>query len=244
MARILNIAHRGFSSEYPENTLLAFEQAMNAGADGFECDLRLTADGRVVVFHDDNLKRLCGVSGSIEQMTWPEVQKLRVKLSGKPEDKIPCLEDLLTQFSTTRMNLEIKHSAREAAVVESTLRVLTKIRPQGSILFSSFSVEVLRCLQVMDAHRSLGKLGVLIESRHLDKLPMISKNFKPDTWNVPKQVLKQPWAERWKGQEVPPLWVWTVDEPDEWRACTVSKLPIEAIITNKPAALSDFLRAL
>ena len=70
----LAIAHRGFSSDYPENTSLAFRKAIEAGADGFECDLRLTADGHVVVFHDDDLKRLCGRDGCIEKMNWADIR--------------------------------------------------------------------------------------------------------------------------------------------------------------------------
>src|SRR5258708_5687829 len=112
--KFLNIAHRGFSSEYPENTLLAFSKGLAAGADGFECDLRLTSDGRIVVFHDDTLDRLCGEKGNIESKTFSEVQQLRVKGA----EKIPSLEDLLANFLTTTINLEIKPSARDAVVVE------------------------------------------------------------------------------------------------------------------------------
>ncbi|MBN8554823.1 MAG: hypothetical protein J0L93_05205 [Deltaproteobacteria bacterium] len=239
MKKILNIAHRGYSSAFPENTMLAFDEAMKAGADGFECDLRLTSDGRVVVFHDDSLKRLCGVEGSIEKSTWQDLQNIRVK----KKEKIPLLEEMLSTFLTTRINLEIKASSRDAIVVENVLRVLTKVRPQGEIIFSSFSLDALRSLQVMDGKRNLGRLGILVETKDLSHLEKISNELKPDTWNLPKQVLKSPWGKRWSKENIRPIWTWTLDEPDEWTQVLKSKLPFEAIITNKPAALKSFLKS-
>ncbi len=233
----LNIAHRGLSSQYPENTLLAFEKGMEAGADGFECDLRLTSDGKVVVFHDDDLQRLCGVSGSIEHWTWADIKKLRVN----GLEKIPSLEDVLMHFLTTTINLELKPSSREDVLVEAVLRVLTKARPRGRILFSSFLPGILDCLQKMDENRKMGSLGVLVESRYMEKLPESLERWKPDTWNVPKQILDQPWLERWKSVKIPPLWVWTLDEADQWEEVLHSGLPFEAIITNKSEALATFL---
>ena len=54
---IKNIAHRGFKGKYPENTLLAFEKAIDVGADGVEFDVQLTKDGEVVIIHDETLDR-------------------------------------------------------------------------------------------------------------------------------------------------------------------------------------------
>lgn len=235
--KILNIAHRGFSGAYPENTMRAFDEGLRAGADGFECDLRLTSDGHIVVFHDDDLKRLCNKSGSIETLTLKDVQSLRVF----EKETIPTLDELLTTFATTTINLEIKKSTRDAVVVEQVLRQVTKLRPQGRILFSSFSIEALRALNVMDESRRLGGLGILVESRQIERLPEFSEELRPQTWNVPKQILSAPWFDRWKAISSPPLWVWTLDQPDHWKQVLESKLGFEAIITNQPAALHRFL---
>jgi glycerophosphoryl diester phosphodiesterase len=234
---MLNIAHRGFSSQFPENTLIAFEEAMKIGADGFECDLRLTSDGHVVIFHDDDLKRLCGAKGSVEKSTLSELKKLKVK----GEDEIPTLEEVLSQFHTTRINLEIKASDRPAVIVEEVLRVLTKNRPQGPILFTSFSNEIMRVLQTMDPARKLGQQGLLVETEDIASLPESLSTMKPDTWNVPKQILRSPWAKRWKDIKIPSLWAWTLDEPDEWGMALCSDLPIDGVITNRPGAFRDFI---
>lgn len=237
--QILNIAHRGFSSEYAENTMRAFDEGMKAGANGFECDLRLTADGHVVVFHDDDLSRLCGCKGSIESLNLSDVQKLKV-LGKEP---VPILEDLLIHFLQTTINLEIKASSRPSVIVESVLRILTKIRPQGRILISSFSHEVLRSLKVMDPERRLAERGILVETSELQALPSLQLEFEADTWNPPKQVFSAPWAVRWSPHKIPRLWTWTLDEPDLWASVLQSPLPVEAIITNRPSALAEFLRS-
>ena len=63
---MLNIAHRGFKGAYPENTMLAFEKAIEAGADGIEFDVHLTKDGGLVIIHDETLERTTDGKGLIK----------------------------------------------------------------------------------------------------------------------------------------------------------------------------------
>jgi len=90
----LLIAHRGLHNDekgIPENSILAFSAAIEQGY-AIETDLHLTLDGEVVAFHDDDLKRMCGVTGSIEEMTLAQVKELRLK---DTDEKIPTLKELL-----------------------------------------------------------------------------------------------------------------------------------------------------
>jgi glycerophosphoryl diester phosphodiesterase len=91
VATPLIIAHRGASVELPENTLAAFKRAVALEADGIELDVRITADGVPVVFHDSALRRLTGLRGSIARQTWRELSAARVR--GK--ESIPRLVDVL-----------------------------------------------------------------------------------------------------------------------------------------------------
>lgn len=85
-------AHRGlWDTESPENSLAAFRKAVDAGY-GIEFDIHKTRDGKVVVFHDDTLTRMCGVDGKVEDMTLAELQELR--LLGT-DQHIPTLEEML-----------------------------------------------------------------------------------------------------------------------------------------------------
>src|SRR5690554_4928380 len=74
-------AHRGSSHQYIENTLAAFKQAIDDGSDGIELDVQRTKDGKLVVIHDENLKRLTGDTGFVWEMTWKELQQLSLKPS-------------------------------------------------------------------------------------------------------------------------------------------------------------------
>jgi glycerophosphoryl diester phosphodiesterase len=86
-------AHRGDSTHAPENTMLAFDKARAAGADGIELDVRFDADHNVVVFHDDTLERLTGQPGKLEHVTATTRKQLRVR--GEP---IPVLAEVLDAF--------------------------------------------------------------------------------------------------------------------------------------------------
>lgn len=86
-------AHRGDSSTYRENTLVAIQSAIDLGADIIEIDVRLTQDGQVVVIHDPTLERLWGVSAPVDQCSWAQIQAL-----GESEIRIPLLRDILPLF--------------------------------------------------------------------------------------------------------------------------------------------------
>lgn len=92
--RGVNYAHRGLHTRdksVPENSLAAFRQAAQEGY-GIELDVQLSKDGEVVVFHDDTLDRVCGVHARVDELTWPELQQLR--LCGTDE-QIPLFSEVL-----------------------------------------------------------------------------------------------------------------------------------------------------
>ena len=62
-------AHRGFSGLYPENTMLAFQKAIEAGADGIELDIHCSSDGKLVIIHDENLVRTTGCNVLVSELT-------------------------------------------------------------------------------------------------------------------------------------------------------------------------------
>ena len=73
MKKTLNIAHRGFSGVYPENTMLAFEKAIEIGCDGIETDVQLTKDGVPVICHDEEVDRTTNSTGRICDYTYDEL---------------------------------------------------------------------------------------------------------------------------------------------------------------------------
>src|SRR3989344_2707538 len=113
------IAHRGHSSKYPENTLLAFKKAIGAGTDGFECDLHFTTDKKVVIHHYYTLGHTDNGNGYIFEK---DSQYLRSLDCGSwfnsrfKNQKMPYLDELLTEFgSSTLYELELKDFGKEFA---------------------------------------------------------------------------------------------------------------------------------
>lgn len=113
--RILNIGHRGASGHLPENTLAAFEKAVDLGADMVELDVHLSADGRVVVIHDETVDRTTNGSGRVSDMT---LEQLRALDAGGGE-KIPTLEDVLQSVAgRCGVNVELKGLGVAAPVAD------------------------------------------------------------------------------------------------------------------------------
>ncbi len=125
--RKLVIAHRGGAGQWPENTLFAFRNAIEAGADALEFDVHATRDGVLVVMHDATVDRTTDGSGRVDEMTWEALQELDAGYRWTPDGgasfpyrgmglSAPALEDVLSAFPETRMIIELKdvsESARE-----------------------------------------------------------------------------------------------------------------------------------
>lgn len=112
---MLIYAHRGDQSRFPENTIAAFEAAAEYPNVGIEMDVQITQDGQLVVFHDDNLMRLCNVNGKIADFTLSKLQCFPLK----GQHLIPTLQDVLEAYTGNgRINIEIKDSQATAALIE------------------------------------------------------------------------------------------------------------------------------
>lgn len=98
MKKSLNIAHRGFSGNYPENTMLAFKKAVEAGCDGIETDLHMTKDGIIVICHDETIDRTTNGSGLINDYSYEELCKFDAGIKFGEEfekEKIPTIDEFL-----------------------------------------------------------------------------------------------------------------------------------------------------
>jgi glycerophosphoryl diester phosphodiesterase len=123
------IAHRGFSAKYPENTLLAFREAIKAGAWMIETDIRLSADDVPMIFHDSRLKRVCGREEGVEDLLCLVLSQIDISAyfdPALPTQTIPTLKALLEEIhGRIGMILEIKHhpktSHKIAAIVEAMI---------------------------------------------------------------------------------------------------------------------------
>jgi len=109
----LAFAHRGGAGAWPENTMAAFENAVALGYRYLETDVHVTADGMLVAFHDDVLDRVTDRRGRIADLPWSEVGAARVD-----GHAIPLLADILDAWPAVRVNIDAKHDAAVAPLVE------------------------------------------------------------------------------------------------------------------------------
>ena len=99
---IKNFAHRGFSGRYPENTLLAFEKAIEEGVDGIENDVQLTKDGEIIIMHDESVDRTTGGKGWVKDLTLAQLKELTAneKYGDRfPAQRVPTLREYLDRKS-------------------------------------------------------------------------------------------------------------------------------------------------
>lgn len=148
------LAHRGFSGNYPENTMRAFRKAIEAGADGIELDIHESRDGQLVIIHDENLVRTTGIDGIVSDFTLAELTRTRASRTKSDafDTPIPSFEEFCEFASNGSFitNVEIKTNNQWYQDIER--KAIDMVRAYGlqdRIIFSSFNwISVMRARQL------------------------------------------------------------------------------------------------
>jgi glycerophosphoryl diester phosphodiesterase len=236
-------AHRGYSPTGLENTMQAFAAAVELGYRYIETDVRATADGVAVTFHDAQLERLTGRPGPLRDLSWADVSQARV---GGIEP-IPALEEVLDAWPELRWNVDVK----DPAAVQPFARAIERTRAHDRVCVASFSDRrrraVLRQLsapvatsggrQTIARFRGASalRLSALIQHllREVDCLQMPARAGRVTLVN--RATLDAVHA---AGRH---LHVWTVNEPAEMRRMLA--LGVDGLMTDRADVLRDLLRA-
>ena len=139
MQKVSAIAHRGFSSAAPENTLAAFRQAIELGPEMMECDVRRSRDGRLVVIHDAKVDRTTNGTGLVADMTLAEIKALDAGSRFGPEfagERIPTLEELLDLIKGTGVKLIIE--IKEYGIEDQVVAIVQGKQVEDQIIIGSF----------------------------------------------------------------------------------------------------------
>ncbi|MBW1687293.1 MAG: glycerophosphodiester phosphodiesterase [Deltaproteobacteria bacterium] len=232
MARPLVIAHRGASGQLAENTLPAYELAIEQRADMIEIDLHRTRDGATVIAHDEELSGLGG-KGEIAAATLAEVRAL----DAGGGERVPTLDEVLDRFGERiPFNLELKRGS--SASYEGLERAaLDAVRKRGLLeqtLFSSFFDPVLERLRALAPEARLARL---FSPRDPERPLERARAVGAEAIN-PWRGLLQPELIEAAHAEGLAVYVFTVDEEQEMRS--LLDLGVDGIFTNFP----DRLRAL
>lgn len=228
-------AHRGAHKDLPENTMAAFERALEQEADGIELDVQVTSDGHLVVCHDETIDRVSDGTGLLADHSLSDLRKLNfaAENDGWAPASIPLLDEVLDLLAPTEvsLNIELKNSViRYEGLEEKAASAVRSHKMADQVVFSSFN------------HRSLVRLA---EVAPTVRRGVLYSDDLVDPWDYAAGIGVQAvhpagWLLRGRG-DVPRFHaaglgvrVWTIDDPDQIREAAA--LGVDAIITNDPAA--------
>ncbi len=238
------IAHRGFSGLYPENTLIAFQKALDLKVDGMECDIHFTADNQMVVMHDPELERTTNGAGLISKTTLEEIRKLDAGSWKSPEfkgEKVPTFDEFLALAKGTGVFLCIELKAYGMAIP-----AIEKIREYGMedqvILFSFYNDNVRVAKQYAPEITTLqlrwfdvNKPETLNRKELINSLLSSYANWL----GINFQVMNAEFARELSQRGILTA-CWTVDEEAEMKR--LIEVGVDAIITNYPDILQPLVR--
>jgi len=232
-------AHRGETTRYPENTLEAFSEAVEMGADGIELDVQLSKDGEIVVAHDERLERVCDGTGYINDHTLKELKLMDFSktLPGKV-CHIPTLSEVfsLVKPSALTINIELKNTERlYLELPQKLLALANEYGMEERVIYSSFNHYSLMHIKKIDTR---AKIGLLYEFGLVD--PWVYANYvKADAVHPHYYVIAAlpETVERCHDNAVS-VNVWTVDDPDAIKL--MLKCGVDTIITDKPDIAAAF----
>jgi len=227
--RPLVIAHRGASGQRPENTLPAYELAVEQGADMIEVDLHLTRDGAIVVTHDEELAGLGG-RGEIAVASLAEVRALD---AGEGE-RVPTLDEILDRFGPRiPFNLEIKRAsaADYPGLEQATLDALERRGLVGETLFSSFYDPVLRRLRDLSPR---ARIGLLVSRRYPNGALSRAQALGAEALHPERQLVTPRLVEEAHAAGLA-VFVFTVDDPADMER--LLEMGVDGIFTNFPERL-------
>lgn len=227
------IAHRGFSAKYPENTLLAFEKAIEAGAWMIETDVRLSADKIPMIFHDGSLQRVCGLAQGVEDLPCDVLSQINISAyfdTDLEPQYIPTLEALLDCIhGQVGVILEIKHHPKTCGEIAAIVEPM--IVPMLDWLeVSSFDDGI---LEQFHALNPLIRLHKLIEEREvLERSDFESAYANMYAFDIDIDLLDHPKTQML--MERHKVILWTVDTQDP---ATFQKA--FAAMSNNPSQLRE-----
>lgn len=225
-------AHRGGASENPENTMPAFQHAVDLGYTYLETDVHATSDGVLVAFHDADLSRTTDRSGIIHELTWREVSAARV--DGR--EPIPLFDDLVGQFPNARFNIDCKADSGVPGLVAS----LRRLDCLDRVCIGSFSDRRLRRLRTVFGDRLCSSFGPqqIASLKNTGRVPWGGQVAQVPVRVGRFAVTDERFVRRAHARGVQ-VHVWTVDDPDEMRR--LLDTGVDGIMTDRPQVLKDVL---
>jgi glycerophosphoryl diester phosphodiesterase len=252
--RPLVMAHRGGRALWPENTLYAFERAVEMGVDVLEMDIHTTADGVPVVMHDDTVDRTTNGSGPIHSLTLGELKGLDAGYRWSPDDgqtfphrgqgiSVPTVEEVFDAFPGVPLNIEIKQ--KEPSMVALFCQLIRDHDLANQVLVASFHQET-----IDEFRQECPEVAISTSTMETVSLFVRSKLFLEATYSPPADAAQVP--EYQSGLHVlTPRFIdaahsrklkvhaWTINDEDDM--LHMISLGVDGIITDYPDRLLTLL---
>jgi glycerophosphoryl diester phosphodiesterase len=233
--QIVVISHRGEHLHHPENTLKAYQAAIEAGADYFEVDVRTTADGKLVLSHDGSVSRRTNGKGDIARMTYDEVRALDAGIKSGPEfagTKIPAFDEAL---DLARGRIGIYVDLKQASAQDLVTHIEQHGMSDHVVIYTGLSEgkEIQKLnpkLKIMPEARSVQNAKQLIEQLHPQVMAFDAGDFTPEIIRVVKEAKVQIYVDRLGPADTPAVWQAAIDAG------------ADGIQTDHPAELVKYLR--
>lgn len=222
------VAHRGYSSLFPENTLASFAGAVDIGADMIELDVQLSKDGALMVYHDGDLSKL-GLGGSVADYSCEELRAMDVGSAFGGEyagGRMPTLPEVFELIKDTDLGiyLELKDIGEAPGFEEAVLAAADSSGMTGRCVFASFNGQYLQHLKELNP-----QVSILYNITEYDAA--LPQQFEAEYYglyvrNITREVVD---AIHSCGRKA---YVWTVDDPGDIAA--LRELGVDGIVTNSP----------
>ncbi|NQX69102.1 glycerophosphodiester phosphodiesterase [Paenibacillus alba] len=217
------MAHRGYTSKGPENTIEAIQGAIAAHADYAEIDILETKDGELAVIHDTNLKRLTGRNAEVYDLTMDELRKLEVK-QGNLTGRISSLAEVMNAArGHIKLNIEVKTHGKEHDLVNTFVRIMRENNFQTHCVVQSLDYEIVQKIKAAEPELEVG----YIIFAGVPDIKRIQADFVVmEEYMVNESVVAS------ANRQHKPLYVWTVNESDSMER--FFSMGVDGIITDYP----------
>ncbi|MDK0715497.1 glycerophosphodiester phosphodiesterase [Clostridium perfringens] len=242
MKKILNVAHRGLSGLYPENTMIAFRKAIEADCDGIEMDVHLTRDGVPVVIHDEEVDRTTNGIGYVKDFTYEQLCNLDAGIKFSDEfkgEKIPTLKEFFDFMKDNNklINIELKNSIiHYEGLEEKVYKEIENYGFEDRVIISSFDhYSIRKCIRL---NKNI-KTGILywdciFEPHNYCKV-VGSSALHPEFNSITEEIVRD------AHEDFQQVNVYTVNEKKDMEK--MIDLNVDMIITNYPNILKEVLES-
>jgi glycerophosphoryl diester phosphodiesterase len=235
MKNKLLIAHRGYSDLYPENTLIAFEKAIESKADMVELDVHLTSDQKLIVIHDVRLGRTVQGSTHVWEHSLAELKALDAgswKNSKFSDQKVPCLDEVLELCKgKIHVNIEVKKETMQSyplyfLMLKTLLDTISKHKMNDQLLISSFDPFF---MQIFSEAKTGLRGGIINSFPQLSNCLDFCKTYNLYSYHPNAEFLTDRLAKEYVRSGIK-LFSWTAKNQEDYSR--LNSLPIDGIISN------------